>query len=107
MKTLLKTADLTETILERSNARIDRLPEWKRYVYRMQNFEVETEILDGAIKRKKDDNGILYLYLREVYEDERTVEEILKNLADRPDITLKMAITPEKFKERRKDEIRI
>ena len=89
-----------ETILERINARIDRLPEWKRYVYRMQNFEVETEILDGAIKRKKDDNGILYLYLREVYEDERTVEEVLKNLADRPDITLKMAITPEKFKER-------
>jgi exodeoxyribonuclease V alpha subunit len=89
-----------ETILERINARIDRLPEWKSYVYRMQNFEVETEILDGAIKRKKDDNGILYLYLREVYEDERTVEEVLKNLADRPDITLKMAITPEKFKER-------
>lgn len=89
-----------ETILERINNRIDRLPEWKRYVYRMQNFDVESEILDGALKRKKDDNGILYLYLKEVYEDERTVEDILKNLADRPDITLKMAITPEKFKER-------
>ncbi len=89
-----------ETILERINARIDRLPEWKRHVYKMQNFEVEPEILDKALERKKDEKGILFLYLREVYEDERTVEEILKNLADRPDITLKMAITPDKFKDR-------
>lgn len=37
-----------ETILERINNRIDRLPEWKRYVYRLQNFDVESEILDGA-----------------------------------------------------------
>lgn len=94
-----------ETILERINARLDRLPEWKRYAYKMQNFNVETEILDGALERKKDDEGSLYLYLKDVYEDERTVEEILRELADRSDIQLKMAITPEKFKEklRKKD----
>ena len=89
-----------ETILQRVNARIDRLPEWKRHVYKMQNFDVEPEILDGALERRKDENGVLYLYLRDVFQDERTVEEILRNLADRPDIILKMAITPEKFKNR-------
>ena len=88
-----------DTILQRINARIDRLPEWKRHVYKLQNFDVETKILDGALERKKDDKDDLYLYLRDVYEDERTVEEIFRDLANRPDITLKMAITPDKFKE--------
>ena len=33
-----------ESILQVVNARIDRLPEWKRYVYKMQNFNVEQDI---------------------------------------------------------------
>ena len=88
------------TILQNINARIDRLPEWKRYVFVMQNFEIDTDILDGALVRKKDDEGALYIYLRDNYEDERTVEEVLRNLAERPDIKLRMAITTTKFKEK-------
>lgn len=42
-----------ESILQVVNARIDRLPEWKRYVYKMQNFNVEQDILDGALVQKK------------------------------------------------------
>ena len=74
------------------------MPEWKRYVYKMQNFNVEQDILDGALVQKRDDDGILYLYLKSTYEDERTVEQVLRDLAERADIRLKMAITPEKFK---------
>ena len=74
------------------------MPEWKRYVYRMKNFDIEQDIWDGALVQKKDDNNVLYLYLKETYQDERTVEDALRDLADRPDIPLKMAITPEKFK---------
>ena len=87
-----------ETILQVINARIDRLPEWKRYVYKMQNFNVEQDILDGALVQKKDEDDVLYLYLKSTYEDERTVEQALRALAERADIQLKMAITPEKFK---------
>ena len=87
-----------ESIQKTINARVERLPEWKRYVYRMKNFDIDQEIWEGALVQKKDDQGILYLYLKENYEDERTIEDALRNLADRPDITLKMAITPEKFK---------
>ncbi len=87
-----------DTILKAVNARILRLPEWKQYVFRMQNFEIDKDILDGALFRKCD-KDVLYLYLKEVYEDERTVERTLRLLADRPDIRLKMAITPDKFKE--------
>lgn len=34
------------TILQRINSRIDRLPERKKYVYKIQNFDIETDILD-------------------------------------------------------------
>ena len=93
-----------ESILQVVNARIDRLPDWKRYVYKMQNFNVEQDILDGALVQKKAEDDILYLYLKSTYEDERTVEQALRDLAERPDIQLKMAITPEKFKGRLKVE---
>lgn len=86
-----------EAILQVVNARIERLPEWKRYVYKMQNYNIEKEILDDALVQKKD-RDVLYLYLKTTYEDERTVEQTLRNLAERADIQLKMAITPEKFK---------
>lgn len=87
-----------ESILQVVNARIDRLPEWKRYVYKMQNFHVEQDILDGALVQKKAEDDILYLYLKSTYEDERTVEQALRDLAERPDIQLKMAITPENLR---------
>lgn len=87
-----------ETILQVVNARIGRLPEWKRHVYKMQNFDVEKDILAGALVQKKNKDGTLYIYLKTIYDDERTVEQALKALAERPDIQLSMAITPEKFK---------
>ena len=87
-----------ETILQVVNTRIDRLPEWKRYVYKMQNFNVERNILDRALVQKKDEEDVLYIYLKSTYEDERTVEQTLRALVERADIQLKMAITPEKFK---------
>lgn len=73
-------------------------------MYKMENFNVEQDILDGALVQKKAEDDILYLYLKSTYEDERTVEQALRDLAERPDIQLKMAITPEKFKRRLKVE---
>ena len=89
-----------EMILNSINARLDRMPEWKRYLFKLANFNVDRDILDEALVQVKDDENVLYLYLKEVYEDERTVENALRVLADRPDISPRMAITPEKFKER-------
>ncbi len=87
-----------ETILKAVNSRIDRLPEWKRYVYHMLNFDIDRDTLVAALVLKKDNQGTLYLYLKETYEDERIIENNLRSLAYRPDIPLRMAITPEKFK---------
>lgn len=89
-----------ETLLLSINARLDRMPEWKRYAFKLANFGIDKDILDGALVQKKDSDNVLYLYLKEVYEDERTVEDALRNLADRSDIQLKLAITPDGFKRR-------
>lgn len=90
------------TILESVNHRLDRMPEWKRYTYKLKNFEVETEVLEETLYLRRDENNTLYLYLRPVYEDERCIEDAFKALTDRPDIVLKRAISADKFKERLK-----
>lgn len=92
-------------ILESVNHRLDRMPEWKRYTYKLKNFEIEEDVLEQALYLKRDTDQQLYLYLRTVYEDERCIEEAFKALTDRPDIVLKRAISVDKFKEklRKKD----
>ncbi len=87
-----------EMILKSINSRLDRMPEWKRYIFSLKNFNVEKDIINGGLFLRKDDDGVLYLYIRNVYEDERLVESVLREMADRPDITLRMMVSPEKFK---------
>lgn len=87
-----------DIILKAINARLDRLQEWKRYTYSLKNFNVEKNILNGGLFMRKDEDGVLYLYIKSVYEDERKVEEVFRMLADRDDIQLRMAISPDKFK---------
>lgn len=94
-----------ESILNAVNARLDRMPEWKRYVFKMKNYSVERDILDGALVQREAKDGINYLYLKQTYEDERTVESVLRMMADRPDIRPRSAITLDRFKrDLRKDD---
>lgn len=92
-----------KTILEVINTRLDRMPEWKRAAYKLRYFSIDKDVWEKAIHQRKDDeSGDLYLYLKNVYEDERTVEEVLRTLAERDDISLTMTITRAKFKEKLK-----
>lgn len=93
-----------EALLNSINARLDRLPEWKRYVYSLKNFSVEKVILNGGLFMRTDEDKNLYLYIRSVYEDERTVEDVFRKLADRADIELKIPISIEKFKKNLKND---
>lgn len=89
-----------ETILQSVNHRLDRMPEWKQYTFKLKNFKIDRDIFDKALELKEDEEKNLYLYLKWVYEDERQVESIFTMLAERPDISLKMAITKDKFKKK-------
>ena len=56
------------------------------------------DIFEKALTLKEDEDKNLYLYLKWVFEDERQVESTFTMLAERPDISLKLAITKERFK---------
>lgn len=86
------------TILNSVNLRLDRMTAWKKHLFQKENFDVDKDILDGALVQRADDDDEIYLYLKETYEDERTIEAALTRLADRPDIQPKLAISVAKFK---------
>lgn len=91
-----------ETILENINERLDRMPEWKKSIFKLKNFSIDDDIWNESIHQRRDPEDVLYLYLKEVYDDERTIETTFKELAERPNIQLKNPITKQKFIEKLK-----
>ena len=89
-----------ETVVADINSLLDRMPEWKRYHFTVKDFKIDTDILEGGLQFRYDDKGELYIYLKSVYEDEQLVKEVISDLAERPDIQLKMAVSAAKFKEK-------
>lgn len=83
-----------ESVLENVNKRLKRMTDWMSHVFKMRNFKVDYEILKEALFMREDEHGNLYLYLNDIYEDERTVEAIFRRLVEeRPDIPLKRPIS--------------
>ncbi|MGD8781334.1 MAG: AAA family ATPase [Ignavibacteria bacterium] len=88
----------TKQIISRINERLSYLPDWKKEVFSKQYLEYDKEFLEGAlIIRSKEEKK--YFYLRNIYEDERYVEEVLRDLLIRPDIELRRPATEETFKD--------
>jgi hypothetical protein len=71
--------------------------DWRQSSFGITYFEVDRKTLESAITFRNDGSGRLYLYLNEVFDDERFIEQTLKALASRADIQLKQPVTPEKF----------
>ncbi|WP_242115564.1 AAA family ATPase [Sphingomonas lacusdianchii] len=80
-----------DTVLKEVNARLDRLPEWKRHSFNMRYFEVDREDLEKSLVLRSEADR-LYLYLMPVHDDERTVERTLTSLFDRPPIALQRPV---------------
>lgn len=91
-----------ETILQTINERLDRMPEWKKASFKLRNFNIESDVWNESIHQRRDSEDDLYLYLKDVYDDERTIETAFKELAERPDIQLKNTISKQKFIEKLK-----
>src|SRR3546814_12848804 len=72
-----------DIILKEINARMDRMPEWKRHNFRLRYFEVDRDPLEKALVLEKEDER-LYLYLKKVFQDERRAEKTLTELFERP-----------------------
>ena len=76
-----------DNILEEVNARIAKLPEWKTTFFQKRYFEVDRDVLEQALVLRHEKQR-LWLYLKNVYDDERTVENALVKLVGRPEISL-------------------
>lgn len=88
----------TDRALNLVNDRGSKMRDWRQNIFSETYFEVDEELLAGAITMKKDTKDKHYLYLNEVYEDELLINEILSGLADRPEIRLTQPVTAEHFR---------
>ncbi len=84
----IEASQLIHTI----NHRLSFLPEWKRHQFTEQYFEVEKEELSGALTLREE-NSRKYIYLKSIFEAERSIERQIRALASRPDIGFKMPLT--------------
>lgn len=88
-----------ERVLNLVNHRVSKMRDWRQAEFTKIYFDVDKETLSKAITFRSDvSENKLYLYLKDVYEDERLIEQTLKSLVTRGDIQLKQPITVEKFK---------
>lgn len=89
----------SERVLNLVGDRIRVMRDWRKNTFTETYFEVDEEILSGGITMKTAGDGKRYLYLNEVDEDEKLVSQVLKRLADRPEIRLTQPVTEKHFYE--------
>ena len=76
-----------DNILQEVNDRLAKLPDWKAISFRESYFEVDRDVLEQALVLRSESER-LWLYMRNVYYDERSVEAAFTKLAGRSDISL-------------------
>lgn len=86
-----------EQVLHGLKHKLSFLPEWKRAQFTLRHLEVEEEDLSGALTYRHVGDQ-LYLYRRPIFEDERAVETVLRELSTRPDIPLRSPVTEKHWK---------
>lgn len=81
-----------DQVLHGLNHKLSFLPEWKRAQFTERHLEVEEDELSGALTYRYEGDQ-LYLYRKWVFEDERTVEGVLRELSSQSDIPLRFPVT--------------
>ena len=85
------------TVIEDVNHRLSQLPAWKSYQFTEQYLQVDIEQIEQALAIREGD-GKRYLYLKRIFDDERLVKRVFRDLANRPDITFRSPVTLEHWK---------
>jgi len=81
-----------EQVLHGLNHKLSFLPEWKRAQFNLRYLEIDEDEMSCALTYRYEGEQ-LYLYRRSVFEDERQVESVLRELSRRPDISLRFPVT--------------
>lgn len=77
------TFSAAEIILNGVNKYLSFLSEWRQFEFKMKNFESYAERLKEALVLRKDKDENLFLYLREIFNDERLIEAKVRLLVKR------------------------
>ncbi len=86
-------------IINNANNKLKNLPDWKKVEFKAKYFEVDEDFLLKALEIRKA-GGTNYIYLKETWEDERLIENIVKNISQRPEISFKVPITKTFFEQK-------
>jgi hypothetical protein len=78
----------TGAVLQNVNRKLSLQPDWKKTTFSERYLSVDKDNLGQALVFTSHDDRD-YLYLREVFDDEREIEAQLKALVGRPDIVFK------------------
>jgi exodeoxyribonuclease V alpha subunit len=81
-----------EQVLQGVNHRLSFMPDWKRAQFTIRHVEAEAEGLTGALAYRREKDR-LYLYRKDIFNDERALERVLRDLAGRPNIELRFPVT--------------
>lgn len=78
-------------IIHDVNHKLSFFSDWKRHQFNQRYFEVDAEELEQTLSLRQEEDR-LYIYLRQVFEDEREVETCIRDLAKRQDISFKSPV---------------
>ena len=79
-------------LLHQVNHRLSFLPEWKRHQFNERYFKVDRDILEKSLVFVEQ-SAKQYVYLKTVYEDERSIEKQIRFLSTGQDITFRSPVT--------------
>ena len=89
-----QTFRAADSILSEVNSRLGKMPDWKSAHFNAQYFVVDKDILEETLVLRNE-GETLWLYLQDVYEDERSIENALTRLVGRPEIQLQRPFSNE------------
>jgi len=88
-----------EIILQKVNNNLARLGEWRQFTFKHANFKSYEKELSSAIVHRYHEEENLYLYQRHIYEDERLIEEKVRELARRQVGNIKSPVTSKNWQQ--------
>lgn len=97
-----QTFRAADAVLAEVNARLVKMPEWKTATFTARHFEVDRRVLEGSLVLQSEADR-LWLYLVEVYDDERVIEDVLTKLSGRADIELARPFDADDWREEIRD----
>lgn len=88
---------LDSEVVQQVNNKLSYYPDWKKTQFNINYVLNNKEIIEQAIKIRKEGESH-YLYLQEVWNDERLIEKTIQDLFTRPENNLLKPFTEAKWK---------